>query len=256
MKTVRGTLCITRLASFVGTLAATTPTFAQATCPCPPEPTPGWHGSVGAGLSFTGGNSDTQNVSLSFDVTYDPRTKNVFKADGLYIRNKTSSELSADRSTVGLREEYALSKRSYLFGEARYLRDRFKDLTYLVTPLVGAGYRVVDTDKVRLNVDGSLGGAFEKLQDVDGTSDGAFRLGQSLSWQISKGAKLTQEGWGLWKMSDTSDSYYHVEVALASSISSRLELKLGFVDDYKNKPATAGLKKNDTAFLANVVFKF
>jgi hypothetical protein len=45
-------------------------------------------------------------------------------------------------------------------------------------------------------------------------------------------------------------------VALATSISSRLELKLGFVDDYKNKPAAPGLKKNDTAFLANVVFKF
>lgn len=64
--------------------------------------------------------------------------------------------------TIGLRDEHTISKRAFLFGEARYLRDRFKELTY-----------------------------------------------------------------------------YHAEVALATSISSRLELKLGFVDDYKNKPVAA-----------------
>jgi putative salt-induced outer membrane protein len=229
---------------------------AQNTCPCPPEPTPGWHGNAGAGLSFTSGNKDTSNVSLSFEVKHDPKKKNVFKADGLWIRNKTEGELSADRVNLGARDEYALSKRTYLFGELRYLRDRFKDLSYLVTPLVGGGYRLVDTKKTQLATDLAIGGAFEKDYGFDATSDGSFRLGESFSQQLSSSAKLTQAAWGLWKMADTSDSFFHLELALAASISSRLELKLAFIDDYQNQPASPELKKNDTALVANVVFKF
>jgi putative salt-induced outer membrane protein YdiY len=228
---------------------------AQNTCPCPPEPKPGWHGDVGAGLSFTSGNNDTSNVSLSFEAKHDPKKKNVFKADGLWIRNKTEGELSADRVNLGARDEYTLSKRGYLFGELRYLRDRFKDLSYLVTPLVGTGYRLVDTEKTRFAADVAIGGAFEKDYGQDATSDGSFRLGESFSQQLSSSAKLTQAAWGLWKMADTSDSFYHLELALAASISSKLELKVALVDDYQNQTASPELKKNDTAFVVNLVFK-
>jgi putative salt-induced outer membrane protein len=231
------------------------PARAQNTCPCPQEPPPGWRGNVGAGLSFTGGNKDTSNVSLSFEAVYDPKKKNVFKADGLWIRTETDGDLSADRVNVGARDEYTVSKRTYVFAEARYLRDRFKDLSYLVSPLVGAGYRLVDSKKTVLSLDAGIGGAFQKNIGQDSTSDGSFRVGQAFSQKLTPSAKLTQSAWGLWKMSDTADSFYHFEVALAVSMSSRLEVKLGFFDDYQNKPAEPGLKKNDTAFVANLVLK-
>lgn len=231
------------------------PARAEDNCPCPQEPPPGWRGSIGAGLSFTGGNTETQNVSLSFSAVHDPKTKNIFKADGLWIQMKTDGETSADRINIGARDEYTISKRAFVFGEARYLRDRFKELSYLITPLVGVGYRLVETDKAVFSVDGSVGGAFEKLYGHDGTSDGAFRLGESLSLKLSQNSKLTHGAWGLWKMSDTADAFYHLDVALSTSISSRLELQLSFIDDYKNKPASPGLKKNDTAFVVNLVFK-
>jgi putative salt-induced outer membrane protein YdiY len=229
---------------------------AQATCPCPEEPPPGWRTAVGAGFAFTSGNSDNQNVNLSFEVVHDPKKKNVFRADGLWIRNRTDGETSADRSAFGVRDEYTVSGRAFAFGEVRYQRDRFKELSYLVSTLAGLGYRLVDTETLQVTVDGAVGGSFEKLFDRDSTSDGAFKAGQSVSWQISDSAKLTQSAWGLWKFTDTSDSYYHLELALSTSVTNFLEVKLSMVDDYKNKPATAGLEKNDVAFLANLVMKF
>ena len=51
-------------------------------CPCPPPapPPPAWTGSLGGGLSLTGGNSDTNSYNLDFALKHDPGTKRVFKA--------------------------------------------------------------------------------------------------------------------------------------------------------------------------------
>ena len=234
---------------------AAAPAFAQDTCPCPEEPEPGWRTSVGLGFAHTTGNTDTQNLNLTFDVVHDPKTRNVFRADGLWIRNKTDGELNADRAAVDVRNEYTLSGRTFAFVELGYQQDAFKELDYLVTPLVGIGHHLVDSDSVRLTVDGAVGGGFERLFEQDATSDGTFKFGQSLRWQVSGNARLTQSVWGLWKFEDTSDSYYHFDLSLSSSVTGWMEIQLSLVDDYKNKPASPELEKNDLALLANLVVK-
>jgi putative salt-induced outer membrane protein YdiY len=234
---------------------ATASAVAQDTCPCPEEPEPGWRTSIGLGLAYTSGNTDTQNLNLSFDVIHDPKTRNVLRANGLWIRNESDGELSADRAAFTVRDEYTFSGRTFAFVELSYQQDAFKELDYLWTPLAGIGHHLVDSENVRLTVDGSVGGAFERLFEQDSTTDGTFKIGQSLRWQISKNAKLTQSAWGLWKFADTSDSYYHFDVSLSSAVTSWIDLQLSLVDDYKNKPASAELEKNDLALLANVVLK-
>ena len=236
-------------------VTAAAPALAQDTCPCPEEPEPGWRANVGFGLAYTTGNTDTQNVNLSFDVTHDPKTKNVFKTDGLWIRNKTDGELSADRAALDVRDEYTFSGRTFAFVELAYQKDAFKELDYLWTPLVGIGHNILDSDKLLLTVDGAVGGAFEKLLDQDATTAGTFKMGQSLGWQVSGNARLTQSAWGLWKFEDLSDSYYHFDLSISSSVTGWMDLQLSLVDDYKNKPATPDLEKNDLAVLANLVLK-
>ncbi len=238
-------------------LVAATPVLAQDTCPCPkePPPPPAWRTSIGLGFAYTSGNTDTQNLNLTFDVMHDPKSKNVFRSNGLWIRNETDGDLSADRAALTVRDEYTFSGRTFAFGELSYQQDAFKELDYLWTPLAGIGHHLVDSDDVRLTVDGSVGGAFERLFEQGSTTDGTFKIGQSLRWQISKNAKLTQSAWGLWKFADTSDSYYHFDVSLSSAVTGWMDLQLSLVDDYKNKPASPGLEKNDLALLANVVLK-
>ena len=52
----------------------------------PAAPDPGtWIGSAGAGLALTSGNSDTLNFNVAFDVTRDPKTRNIMKWTGLYL---------------------------------------------------------------------------------------------------------------------------------------------------------------------------
>jgi putative salt-induced outer membrane protein len=240
-------------AAFAACLA--TASAAAQECPCPPKPTPGWHGSAGAGLAVTSGNSDTQSYNVNLVVSYDPQKRNMVKIDGFYLKSRAEGEDTADKSAAGARDEYRFG-RGYLVGEVRYQRDRFKQLQSLVTPSIGAGYKLVDLERLSLGLDGGVGLAFEKLEGRAGTVDGALRAGQAFSWKITNTSTLTQAASAIWKMEDLADAFYHVELGLASSISSRLDVKLAGVVDAKSKPASPTLETTDEAFLASVVFHF
>jgi putative salt-induced outer membrane protein YdiY len=230
--------------------------FAECPCPSPPPPPPAFTASLGAGLALTSGNTDTKSFNLAAALQYDPKTRNVIKFDGFYLRAESGGQPTVDKSAFGARDEYALSPRLFAFGEIRYLRDRFKEISYLVTPLVGVGYVLVKSDPLILAVDAGVGGAFEKDDGLGSMSSGSYHVGEGLTWKISGTAALTEKATGLWKTKDASDSLYHFEVALASSIAKHAEVKLAFVEDYKNKPPNPSLSKADEALLFTLLMKF
>ena len=239
-------------------LLAGTAAAQEKLCPCPPPapPPPAWTGALGGGLSLTAGNSDTKSYNLDFALKHDPGRKSIFKVDGFYLRADAGGQATVDRTGLGARYERALAGagRFFSFGEARFLRDTFKDVEHLVTPAVGLGYRLVDRDDLKLAVDGGVGLAFEKLTSLDGTTSGALSAGEAFSWKISNSASFVHAARALWKMSDFADAYYHLEAGVLASLTTRFHLKLSFVDEYKAKPPE-GKEKNDTAVLATVVFK-
>jgi putative salt-induced outer membrane protein YdiY len=220
------------------------------------EPKPGWHGSFGAGLSMNSGNSDASSFNLGFGLEYDPKTKNVLKLGGLYLRSDAKGETTADKLTAFARDEYSFSDRFFVYGEVAYLSDAVAQVDYIVSPNAGAGYKLVKTDAVTLEASAGFGGAFEKLEGQDATSSGAYRAGEAFSWKISPAVAFTQKASGLWKSNDTGDAYYHFDVGLTSSISKILELKLAYLLDHKTRPALVTLEKTDTSFIAAVVAKF
>jgi putative salt-induced outer membrane protein YdiY len=231
------------------------PVAAQDCPPCPPPPPAGWNISVGGGLSLTGGNTDTSSYSLSANVVYDPKKKNLFRGEALYLRASEEDRATVSRTAASLRDEYKVNGRAFVFGQLGYLRDRFKELDYLLAPVAGLGVRVVDRPNLLLSVDGGAGGAFEKLEDQDSTTNLALQATQRLEWQLTPGSRFLQKSGGLWKADDLEDAYYRLELGIATTITKGLELKVAFIDDYKARPARPELEKNDTSFLASILFK-
>lgn len=232
------------------------PPVCKCPCPCPEPPPPPLTGSLGAGLSVTTGNSDTTAFNLAFGLVYDPKTHNLFKADAFWLYSKSEGEATADKAGARIRYEYKFTERIYGFGQVAYLRDRFKNVTYLIAPMAGAGYLVLKQTNLELGLDGSLGGAFEKDSGYDATSSGAFAVGQSFLWKISPAATLTQKASGLWKMDDTSDYFLHFDIGVAATLTKSFEMKISWLVDYKNKPLPATLNSTDTAFIAAILYKF
>ena len=235
-------------------LAAQTPPDVPCPAPTPTPPERAWKLAVGAGLSLAGGNSDTSSLSLSFSAGWDPKRRDLLKAEGLYLRTAGQGQVTADKTSLALREEHGKG-RGFLFGAVGFQRDPIKGVEHLFTPAVGAGYRVVDGPSLLLVADGSVGGAFEQLEGAANTSSLAFAVGQRLEWKASSTVKMFEKASGLWKADDAEDANYHFEVSLVAAAARRLELKLTFIDDFKNKPAAPGLRKNDTTFVAALVFK-
>jgi putative salt-induced outer membrane protein YdiY len=214
-----------------------------------------WTGSFGAGLAITQGNKNTSNLNLSFNVVRDPKTRTVFKADGLYILATEEGNENADRGIVSARVERLITERAFFFGQLGYVRDRFKDIDYLVAPTAGFGYKVVATDRTRFDVDTSVGMVFEKNTGLDLKTDGAVTAGERFSHKISANAEITQGATALWTMDDFGDALYTFSAGLATTVTSRIQLRLDFQNLYKTRP-TGDVDKNDIAFITAFVYKF
>ena len=220
-----------------------------------PPPDPLWTGSFGAGLALTGGNSDTANYNLTFDLKRDPKTRNLLKAMGLYLRGDQNNETTVNRLRLGIRDEYTMSDRTFLFGELSYLRDPFKSIDYLLNPVGGVGYKLYSTDKLSLALDGGLGVVWEKNPGVDVNSSGTVNAGENFSYKLSETASVNQVLTGLWKMDDFNDALYHFGVGVNTSLTKRSELKVEFINDFKNVTPGPEVKKSDTAFIVSFLFK-
>jgi len=232
------------------------PCLAMAQAQQTPAPMKVYTGNFGGGLALTSGNTDTKNYNLTFSLTRDPKTRNVFKTEALYLRGTQSDILNLERAAVKVRDEYSLSKKVFLFGEFDYLRDPFKDIRYLLSPIGGLGYKFVDTDATKLAVSGGAGGLFEKNSNVPVKKSGSLNAGQTLSQKLSADTTLTESVNSLWKMDDLHDYLTNFRAGLTTTLYKNLELKVEFLDTYKSKPPSATIKKNDTAFIMTFLLKY
>ena len=234
-------------------LATATNAFGQA----PADPPPGdWEGSAGAGISLTSGNSDTVNFNLALDLTHDPMTRNVMKFKALYLRGEQDEELLVNRTSLGFRDQYSLTSRMFVFGQIDYLRDTFKLIDYLVAPTGGLGYKVVDTEATKFDVNAGVGAVWEKNPGIEVRTDAAVTAGESLQHRLSSTALLKHSISALWKADDFEDGLYTIALGVATDITRRVQLTFDVLDTYKSRPPTPETKKNDVAIVTAIAAKF
>lgn len=240
-----------QLLIWLAALAVAIPSTAQDAAPSKP-----WESSVGAGLALTSGNTDTQNYNFSLSTKYDPKTRFIFKADALLLRGSANGETQVDRAAAAARGEIALSARTFTFAEVSYLRDPFKEINYLVAPVAGAGYRVIRSDTRNLTVDVAGGMQVEDNEALGRRSSGALKAGEDFDWALSATSKLTQKFTALWRTDDFGDALYHFDAGLATSVLTRIELKVAYAYDYKTRPPSPEIEKGDSALFAALLYKF
>ena len=246
-----------RAAVTVGWVLCASSVFAQQPPAAPPAPDPGtWIGTAGAGISLTSGNSDTVSFNVAFDVTRDPKTRHVQKAKGLYLRGEQEDLVTSNQLALSFRHQYALTSRSYVYGQIEYLRDTFKLIDYLVAPTVGIGFKVIDTPATKFSIDGGLGAVWEKNPDSDVDESLAITAGEKLEHQLTATTIFKHGATALWKADDFADGLYTVSVGVGVKVSEFLQLTVDLVDTYKNRPPNAETKKNDVSFVTALAAKF
>jgi len=246
------------LAAFAVALSTAQFARAQAQAPAqqPAAPMSIYSGSFGGGFALTGGNTDTANYNLTFNFVRDPKMRSVFKVDALYLRASQNDILTLHRSAAKARYEYNLTSRVFLFGEFGYLRDEFKQIDYLLAPIGGIGYRLINTDRTLLSFTGGAGGFFEKNLDLPLKKSGSVSAGEEFSHKLTPTTTITQSIYTLWKTNDFGDSLTNFRAGITTTLIQNLELKVEFIDSYKTKPPNSTIKKNDTAFLTTFLYKY
>lgn len=246
-------VCILLVALMAGPAMAQTPTPTPPPAPPPPPPL---SGSLSAGVAVSSGNTDTSSVNFAFTMAYVPGTKNSVKADGLVLRGKSNGALTVDRTALSGRDEYALTTRAYLFGQLQFLHDRFKDVDYLIAPTAGLGYKLVTTPATTLSADAGIGGQWEKDTGQTVSASGAVTAGQKLTQKLSATATITEAVSALWKASAFGDALYTFGGGLALAVTTHVQFKIEVLDTYKTRPPLVTVKKNDTATILALVYKF
>jgi putative salt-induced outer membrane protein YdiY len=230
---------------------------AQATpSPAPAVPPPPWTGSAGFGLSLNRGNTTTTNLNVSFEATHDPKTANVWKFKGLYLRGENNGALAVDQLHLEGRNERNLGARAYAFANLQFLKDEFKQIDYLVAPSAGIGYKLVATPVTTFNADVGLGLKLEKNPGAERRTDPVVTASDKIEHKLSKTAALTQSLGAIWKAQDFGDALYTFAAGAAASLTTRTQMKVELLDTYASRPPTAAVQSNDVALLTTLVYKF
>jgi putative salt-induced outer membrane protein YdiY len=227
-------------------------------CPCPPAPAtpPIWTGSAGLGLTLNRGNTETTNINLSFDATRDPKQKDVWKIQALYLRGDTNGEVSANRVFSQVRYERTLTTRLFFFSQLPYLRDHFKNIDYHLAPSGGIGYKLVTTPRTTLAADAGFGVKWEKNPGLDVKTAAVVTSGDRYEFKLSPTSSLTQSFSAIWDADDWADALYTFSGGAAAALTAKSQLKLELLDTYSTRPPSENIKKNDVSFLGAVVYKF
>jgi putative salt-induced outer membrane protein YdiY len=226
---------------------------AQQAAPAPPAT---WSGNLAAGFSLTSGNSDTKNLNLAADASERLSARNTARYDAFYLRADSNGALTVDRTAAGARDEYAVSALTYAFADLHFLRDRFKQIGSLITPTVGAGHHLIKTDVEDLAIEAGAGGIVERDIGLRRETSGALTAKQLFTRKLSPTATIGETAAGLWKTNSLGDALYHLDASLASNLTTRTQLKLSALDDFKTSPPAPGIKKNDVSLIAAIVMKF
>jgi putative salt-induced outer membrane protein YdiY len=242
----------TLLAVWIAVAGLATPAMAQ---DAPAPQVKHWFTTLSFGLTVTSGNKDTSTYSAGYDFKYDPKTKNVLKSDGLFIRGKTDGVVSTSRLSLRVRDEHQANGKFFVFAQAQYLQDTFKQIDYLAAPTAGMGIKAIDSKVTRLAVNLGVGGVWEKNTLRGVRRSGAVTLGQNFSHQLSSTVAITQSFNGLWKTEALHDALLTLGASLAASINSRTQFKVEWIDTYKTRPPSALVQKNDMSVLVALVVK-
>jgi putative salt-induced outer membrane protein len=215
-----------------------------------------WKGKGEAGIVLARGNTQTETINLKLGMS---TTVDKWKHElGLAaLRATNDGTKTADRYLATWQSDYNFSARAFWFGGLRYENDKFSGFRYSASVSGGAGYKFVDTEKVKLS--GQIGIGYRRIETqatpstAASTSNNAIATaGMSYENQLTATTKLVDKFTAeSGEMNTLLTNFIGVEVKMTTA----LALAAGLDARYNTKPP-APLKKTDTLTTLNLVYSF
>ena len=211
-----------------------------------------WSGQATFGGVLARGNTETETVNavVDFQKTVDRWTH---KFGGSLLRTVTNDVTAADRWELRAETNYDLDEKSFLFGTFRYEDDSFTDFAYQATLAGGYGYRFINTETTRFNVQIGVGYRRTELRVTGETSDDPIARG-AINYEHNLTA--TTLIYDRFLVEAGSDNTF-LQNALGIQVKINETFALGL--DYAvrhNTDVLPGTDKTDQVLTANLVYGF
>jgi len=204
----------------------------------PPDPITG---SAALGYLSTSGNTESTSGNASFKLTWD--VDGPWKHDwtALAITARTSGVTTAQAYAAGYKAQRDFGEASYLFASVDWRQDRFSGYDTQATEAVGYGWRLFDTERHVLAIEGGVGAKQSTLVDGTDLDEGIVRGGLDYLLHISENSEFSQK---LLLERGADNRYTESTSALKATIVGNLAIVFSYVIK-NNSDVPVGIEKTD-----------
>jgi len=210
-----------------------------------------WTGKGELGGSFASGNSENEalNAALGVKFTADKWTHTLGFA-GNYGNDGDST--TAQRWELRGQSDYQFTDRAYGFGAGRYEDDRFSAYDYQASLSGGLGYKLIDSERTKLWVQGGPGYRFAEVRDTGESEDGlVFRGDLGFDYQVTETTKIVER---FLVEAGSDNTYVQNDLGLEVTIKGALALRLGYQVRH-NTDVAPDVEKTDTLATIGLIYE-
>lgn len=225
------------------------------------EPSVQWSGKIASSLSVEQGNSESQDLNIDVHLIREKANDRLI-LDVEFVENREQNvdtgkdNTSKRRYYAGVQYDYFISKQTYLYGDVSAEKEATANIDLRSTAGVGAGYRVLQTQRSRIEIEGGLSGVNESFSDnTDNNSYIGLRTGWKLDHQLYENVKLFHYGRWISSLQDTEDQLIKTETGLRTRVNSHLLLEIKVLADWDQSPAISK-EKEDFSYLFGLGWEF
>ena len=217
-----------------------------------------WSGFVDVGLSFTGGNAETNTFATAMKTERKTsRDKISVYANSLFAQNGTTgvSETTANAIRGGTRYDINLNGSLFTFGFLDLEFDEFQNLDLRNVIGGGLGWHVKDSGRVIF--DFYSGGSFnQEFFSTDVTRrSGEVVFGEELTYKILESTSISEKLSFYPNLSETGEYRVQFDATLSAELNRWLAWHITLSDRFLSNPIPT-VKKNDVLLTTGIRFSF
>lgn len=219
-----------------------------------------WTGSVVAGGLITRGNSNTEAVNISADVTRRTDTGRL-NLNGQYLFGRQEDPTTGEKSTstdnwrLGAKYDYFFNEQLYAFGSFGVEKDRIANLDIRLTPAVGVGYQWIERKDFNVFTEAGLAYVYEDYEGQEASENISLKLAYHVDKQLREGLTVFHNLTFYPSIESISDYYLLTDAGIRADLTDSFftEFKVEF--KYDSSPAENS-SRSDLRYILGVGWSF
>jgi putative salt-induced outer membrane protein len=211
----------------------------------------GWSGQGEAGGFISSGN--TRNRGLAIGVNLGKETRHwKHSLRGIVDYQEDQGITSRERYFAGYEGNWKFTPRGFAVLAFSWERDRFTGFNSRFTQALGLGYRLVDTPRLTIAVDG--GPALRQTRFTNGLNENHAAARAALNAKLLISSRITLSQTATYYYDDINNSLLSLS-QLTARLNGRLSARMSFQLNNESNPP-AGRENSDTVTRATLVYNF